>query len=143
MTKRNVGRPRSEFNQKLFEQACACFCNKATVCDILDCNKNTLTAWCYRTYGTDFTHIRERFRSNTKLSLRQMQIKVAMSGDTNMLKWLGKQELGQSESTTSDNTEIEDLMPISKMLEISTDELEKFNDKDEVFFNAEGVDPDA
>jgi len=140
---KTIGRPLAEFNQKLFEQACACFCTKKTICDVLECNPNTLTAWCYRTYGTDFAHARDKFKSRTKLSLRQKQYQVAMSGDTNMLKWLGKQELGQAEVTTSNNVEVEDLKAISQMLEISDEELNKFTAQSEIIYNGKGVEKDA
>jgi len=141
--KRPRGRPLLEINQKLFEQACACFCTKKTICDILECNPITLTSWCYRIYGTDFAHARDKFKAHTKLSLRQKQYQVAMSGDSNKLKWLGKQELGQAEVTTSNNIEIEDLKAISQMLEISDEELDKFSEKNEIIFNEKGVEKDA
>ena len=46
-------------------------------------------------------------RSETKQALRKAQIKLALSGNTSMLIWLGKNILGQSDSPSDNlNTEI-------------------------------------
>ena len=45
-------------------------------------------------------------RSETKQSLRQAQIKLALSGNATMLIWLGKNMLGQSETPFNSGAEI-------------------------------------
>ena len=66
--------------------------------------------WCSYTEIADFLQlpietVKYNFRENitkgraeTKQALRKAQIKVALSGNTTMLIWLGKNILGQSDS---------------------------------------------
>lgn len=142
--KKNLkGRPLKEINKKVFEQACRCFATKATICDIFECDVKTLSAWCWRTYGKGFKEAKDTFKASTKICLRQKQLSVALSGDTTMLKWLGKQELGQSDFVEVEKQAIENLEPISDMLQISNEELLAYTSKSEVVFNSKGTDHNA
>ena len=51
-----------------------------------------------------FCQVYKKARSETKQSLRRMQMNLALEGDRGMLIWLGKQLLGQRDKTESENT---------------------------------------
>jgi hypothetical protein len=60
------------------------------------------------TFRYHFCENVEKARSLTKIALRKKQIDVAMSGNTSMLIWLGKNILDQSDSPL---VEIENILP--------------------------------
>lgn len=52
--------------------------------------------------------------------MRRAQFQAAINGNASLLIWLGKQYLGQSESAgTEEKKEIEDLTPVSEMLNLN------------------------
>lgn len=93
----NGGRPKKEFDQKTFEGLCQILCTKDEICNIFECNEQTLTAWCQEIYGCGFCDIYKKLSDGGKASLRRMQFKSATNGNVTMQIWLGKQYLGQSD----------------------------------------------
>lgn len=89
------GRPLKEINQDTFEGLCRIQCTKEDICDVVDCDEKTLTAWCKRVYGVGFSEIYKSKSAAGKASLRRMQYKSAEEGSATMQIWLGKQYLGQ------------------------------------------------
>ena len=55
-------------------------------------------------------------RAELCVNLRHWQLEAAKSGNTQMLIWLGKQYLGQSDIIQKDDNDIEDLTPLANML---------------------------
>lgn len=55
-------------------------------------------------------------RAELCVNLRHWQLEAAKSGNTQMLIWLGKQYLGQSDIIQKDTNEVEDLTPLANML---------------------------
>ena len=58
------------------------------------------------TFRDTFRESVTKGRVNTKVRLRQAQIKLALSGNATMLIWLGKQMLNQSDQPGSDGDEL-------------------------------------
>ena len=92
-----MGRPRKEIDQKSFEKLCEMQCTKEEICGYFECSPKTLDAWCKRTYKATFSLVFSQKRSGGKISLRRAQFQSALSGNSRMLIWLGRQYLGQTE----------------------------------------------
>ena len=117
--KRKVGRPPKEFDQKNFESLCQIQCTEEEICQFFSCSEKTLNKWCREKYGANFSQVFREKRGVGKISLRRAQYQAALNGNASLLIWLGKQYLGQSESAgTEEKKEIEDLTPVSEMLNL-------------------------
>lgn len=115
--KRKVGRPPKEFDQKNFESLCQIQCTEEEICQFFSCSEKTLNKWCREKYGANFSQVFREKRGVGKISLRRAQYQAALNGNASLLIWLGKQYLGQRENTgTDEKNEIEDLTPVSEML---------------------------
>ena len=79
------------------EQLASYGCTNREISAFFDCSQTTLT----RNYGDFLTKGREK----GKIRLRQMQWKSAENGNVTMQIWLGKQVLGQSENTITEDDE--------------------------------------
>lgn len=95
--KKKMGRPLKQIDQKLFEGMCRIQCTQEEMCDLLECNVDTLTDWCKRTYNQTFSEVFRQKRGQGKVSLRRMQWKTAEAGNVTMQIFLGKNFLGQSD----------------------------------------------
>lgn len=89
------GRPPKEIDQTAFEELCKLHCTHSEICSTLSSARETIEAWCVRTYGEDLSSAYKRFSEMGNPSLRRLQFKSAHSGNATMLIWLGKQWLGQ------------------------------------------------
>jgi hypothetical protein len=85
-----VGRNKKPVNPKEVYQLAALNCKDSEICDWIGIDANTLRY--------NFSEELIKGRENLKQSLRQAQIKLALSGNATMLIWLGKNILGQSEN---------------------------------------------
>jgi hypothetical protein len=54
--------------------------------------------------GAEFRGVIEKGRASLRNSLRRLQVKKALEGNTTMLIWLGKQLLGQSDRQSAELT---------------------------------------
>ena len=121
--KRKVGRPPKEFDQKNFESLCQIQCTEEEICQFFSCSEKTLNKWCREKYGANFSQVFREKRGVGKISLRRAQYQAALNGNASLLIWLGKQYLGQRENTgTDEKNEIEDLTPVSEMLNLEDDD---------------------
>lgn len=93
---RKAGRPLKEIKKIEFEKLCALQCTQQEICDFFECDHKTLTRWCKRTYGQDYSQVYAQKRSGGKISLRRMQFKLAEKSAA-MAIFLGKNILGQSD----------------------------------------------
>lgn len=90
-----MGRPRIEINWHEFEKLCAMQATLVEIAGWFGCSEDTIERRVKEEHGVTFA---EHYRTKTskgKISLRRKQLEVAMSGNTTMLIWLGKQMLGQ------------------------------------------------
>ena len=131
--KKKMGRPLKQIDKRIFEGLCRMQCTQEEIADAFDCDADTLTAWCKRTYfdsngdGMNFSDVFRQKRGQGKVSLRRMQWKTAEAGNVTMQIFLGKNFLGQS-----DKQEIEHSGEINNpMSELTVEELRKLaNEKD-------------
>ncbi len=100
-TKRKVGRPKKQINQKQFEELCGIQCTVDEICAVLDVSDKTLNEWCKETYGKNFSAVFSEKREAGKMSLRRKQWNLAETNAT-MGIWLGKQYLGQRDESKVD-----------------------------------------
>lgn len=78
----------------------------------IGCSDKEIATWFDVSYSTlqyNFSEIIQKGREDLKQSLRQAQLKLALSGNATMLIWLGKQMLAQQENPG--NTEANTPLP--------------------------------
>ena len=117
------GRPQKEIDFNVVDNLCARFCTGEEVAAILNIDYDTLNTKIKQKTGYGFSDYFKRKSPLGRASLRRKQFEIAMTGNTTMLIWLGKQHLGQKEPhlfitndeqaeapefTTMTNKEIED-----------------------------------
>lgn len=93
-----MARPLKEIDKEQFENLCGLQCTKAEICGWFDVTDKTLESWCKRTYRAGFSETFSQKRGKGKISLRRAQFRLAEK-NANMAIWLGKQYLGQSDSS--------------------------------------------
>lgn len=97
-----MARPKKDIDRADFESLCLIQCSLEEITAFFDnklggCSKDTIERWCKREYGMHFAEISKIKRQLGKISLRRWQFEKARKLDTNMLKFLGKNYLGQQE----------------------------------------------
>ena len=95
--KKKVGRPRKEIDKETFEKLCFLMCTEDEISGFFGCHHDTLSDWCLREYGKNFSNIYKQLSCNGKISIRRSQMKIMEGGNAAMSIWLGKQYLGQRE----------------------------------------------
>ena len=91
------GRKEIVIDHKKFEELCKLQCTEIEICGVLNVSDETLCRWCRKNYGVNFSVISKVFRGQGAVSLRRRQFINAMSGDSKMLIWLGRNWLGQTD----------------------------------------------
>lgn len=99
-----AGRPKKEIKKMDFEKLCALQCTQQEICDFFGIDHKTLTRWCKRTYGQEYSQTYQEKRAGGKISLRRMQFKLAEKSAA-MAIFLGKNILGQSDFPENDDSE--------------------------------------
>ena len=105
------GRPLKEISKETFEGLCAIDCTIREFECVLDVDSNTLSAWCYRTYGMGFSEIFSLKRQFGNVSLRRAQMRLACENlNPAMLIFLGKNRLNQTDKIlmSDDRTKLDD-----------------------------------
>lgn len=92
-----MARPKKKIDKEQFEKLCGLQCTIEEFCCYFDCDDETLSKWCKRTYNKSFSEIFKIKRGSGKISLRRKQFEVAMSGNPTMLIWLGRNYLNQTD----------------------------------------------
>lgn len=95
-TGKPTGRPLKELDQKNFENLCFIWCTVDEMENILGANRDTISDWCVRTYGENFSAVYKRFSDGGKASLRRNQLHLSKT-NASMGIWLGKQKLDQKD----------------------------------------------
>lgn len=117
-----MARPRKEIDKIEFEKLCALQCTEEEICGWFGVTDKTLSSWCKRTYGLNFSEIYRQKRGVGKISLRRAQMRLAEKS-ASMAIWLGKQWLGQTDKAVVVVQEKE-ADPLSAALEALTHESE-------------------
>ena len=99
-TGRPVGRPPKEFDPEIFEGLCRLVCTWDEIESVLRADRNTINAWCERTFGVDFSTAYKKFSAAGKIAIRRNQFHLSKTNAT-MAIWLGKQWLGQKDDPPS------------------------------------------
>lgn len=97
-----AGRPRKELNWEELNKLCAIHATKKEIADWFECSEDTIDRRCQEEFGVNFAVYYDQKSVGGKMSLRRKQYEQAMSGNTTMLLWLGKQYLGQSDKQETD-----------------------------------------
>jgi hypothetical protein len=84
-----MARPKKKIDGDLVKKLASIQCTMIEIAAVVGCSVDTLE----RRYAD----IIKEGKENGKMSLRRKQYEVAMTGNTGMLVWLGKQYLGQSD----------------------------------------------
>lgn len=96
-----MGRPKIEISWVELDKLCSLQCSQEEIAGWFNCSIDTIEARVKETHGMTFPEYFAQKRSGGKISLRRKQYEAAMSGNTALLIWLGKQYLGQSEKIES------------------------------------------
>lgn len=84
-----MGRPKLELDEGLIKSMAEIHCTLEEIASVVGCSVDTLER--------RYLDIIKDARNGGRMSLRRKQFEVAMSGNPQMLIWLGKQELGQTD----------------------------------------------
>lgn len=114
-TGKPVGRPPIEIDKDQFEKLCAIFCTEEDIANIFDCNIDTVSAWCERTYGQNFSEMYKKLSSRGRASLRRYQFAQAKKSPA-MAIFLGKNYLGQTDKDDIDKQIAEQELQVKKQL---------------------------
>jgi hypothetical protein len=90
-----MGRPKIEIDWKVLEALCQVQCTYEEISAVLKVSIPTIQRRLKKEFNTTFEGYFKKHAANGKVSLRRAQFKAAMAGNTTMLVWLGKQNLGQ------------------------------------------------
>ena len=100
-----MGRPKKEIKQDVFEKLCALFCTEEEIADFFECTIDTINNWCKKTYGETFSDVYSKKKVGGKISLRRSQIRLAEKSAA-MAIFLGKNYLGQKDDYTETNEDM-------------------------------------
>lgn len=93
----DMGRPRKEISENIFENLCGLQCTLEEIAGVFDCSPDTIERWCKRTYDETFAEAYKKHSAKGKMSLRRAQFKLAEKSAA-MAIFLGKNYLGQSDT---------------------------------------------
>ena len=102
--KNKGGRPTKPIDYPKLDAMCAIHCTGEECASILSVSYEHLNNQLKRDGHSGFLEYFRIKGSSGKMSLRRKQHEQAMSGNSVMLIWLGKQWLGQSDKQVIDNT---------------------------------------
>ena len=115
-----MARPRIKIDKKEFEKLCFMQCTLEEIAGFLECSEDTIERWCKRELKQSFAEAYKIYSAGGKISVRRNQFALSKISPS-MAIWLGKQYLGQTDREET-NKEVEDLKPLSEMLEIKEDD---------------------
>ena len=123
MEKKKMGRPRKEFNKRLFIDLIGIGCGADEICWVFrDENENpanidTLSRWCKREFGLTFQEFRVKNGAMAlKIKLRRNQLDLSEKSAA-MAIFLGRNYLGQSDNVIVETPQADSAVEqIAKML---------------------------
>lgn len=93
-----AGRPNKRINWDDVDKFLVAGCSGVQVAASLGIHRDTLYDRCEKKFGKKFSEYSAEKKQKGNSLLLGKQFHVAMSGNTTMLVWLGKQRLGQEEN---------------------------------------------
>lgn len=99
---KTIGRPKSTLNWKEFEYLCSIGCTLKEIAGFFQMSDRTLQARVKEEYNETFSERWEKLSQGVKIAIRRKQIAVAMEGSESMLRFLGKNMLGQKDQVDFD-----------------------------------------
>lgn len=92
-----MGRKLTEIPKDVFEDLCKQHNTERDIADFFDVSIDTVGRWCKRTYGKTFEKVYKDLQGKGRCSLRKMLWNAAEKGNTAVLIFLAKNELGMSD----------------------------------------------
>jgi hypothetical protein len=86
-----------EISKDDFEELCKQHNTEIDIADSFDVSPITIRRWCKRTYGKTFENVYKGFQGRGRCSLRKLLWEAAERGNTAVLIFLAKNELGMSD----------------------------------------------
>ena len=117
-----MARPQIEIDWKTVKNLCGIQCTGQEIADVLDISYDTLERRVKSEFKMSFADYIKKNSANGKMSLRRKQYETAMSGNTTMLVWLGKQYLGQTDKQVTENTSRIEVSTLSDLMDELADE---------------------
>lgn len=77
-----------------FKKLCEIHCTLDEIAGFFDVSIDTVERFCKRELGETFAECYKKFSAGGKISLRRVMWQKALSGNTKMMIWLSKNELG-------------------------------------------------
>ncbi len=109
-----AGRPEKPIDWKLLDELLEVGCNAKEIAANFDLYHTTLYDRVKEKYGVNYTEYASKFKCKGYSKLRRSQFEKAInnnsSGNVQMLIWLGKNLLGQKDSSVQENTVSESTM---------------------------------
>lgn len=97
-TKKKMGRPVFELDDKNFDIAIQLPMIKADICLLMGgCSEDTIERYVKKRFGKTFAELQGERRQHFRKNILGKQYEIAMKGNVGMLIWLGKQYLGQKD----------------------------------------------
>lgn len=109
-----TGRPRKEFDINVFENLCKIHCSQEAICAYFEIDHKTLDRRIKEQYGKPFSQVFAEKRKIGQIGLRQKQYELALKGNTTMLVWLGKNNLGQRDKHEFTGADGQPLIPTER-----------------------------
>lgn len=116
------GRPRKELNQQEFEDLCELQCTLEEIARVFRVDRDTVSAWCKRTYGEGFSAVFEKFSQGGKTSLRRTLLEHSKT-NASVAIFLAKNLLGMTDKFDNNIT-----TNIDENKKLAQELLEKFKD---------------
>ena len=117
-----MARPQIEIDWETVKNLCGIQCTGQEIADVLDISYDTLERRVKSEFKMSFADYIKKNSANGKMSLRRKQYETAMSGNTTMLVWLGKQYLGQTDKQVTENTSRIEVSTLSDLMDELADE---------------------
>ena len=92
-----AGRKPKTLDWDIVKNLCESHCTQAEIAAKMNIHLNTLKDSCIREQGIEFSQFYKQWKNVGKTSLRAIQYTKALKGDNQMLIWLGKNYLQQSD----------------------------------------------
>ena len=91
-----MARPVKELNKEQFENLCRMNCTMEEMAGFFKVDRDTVSAWCKRTYNEGFSAVYSKFSQEGKISLRRLLLKHAERNPMTAI-FLAKNLLGMSD----------------------------------------------
>ena len=114
---KKITKPLYQADWQQIDKMCAISCTGEEMASVLGVDYDTLVAACKRDHKSRFSEYIKQKSLGGKMSLRRKQYDQAMSGNSTMLIWLGKQWLKQAEKV--DDLDSEGAQPLSITFNVS------------------------